>query len=91
MHIISRKRLADFWSVHTAAEGPLSKWHTATEAARWKCFDDVRSTYNSADVVGDYVVFNVNNYRVIATVRYGFGKVFIAKVLTHSEYDRWKP
>jgi mRNA interferase HigB len=91
MHVISRKRLADFWSVHTPAKGPLSKWHTVAEAARWTCFDDVRRTYNSADVVGDYVVFNVNNYRVITTVRYRFSRVFIAKVLTHSEYDKWQP
>jgi mRNA interferase HigB len=91
MHILSRKKLAEFWAVRPAARGPLSKWHSVVESANWESFSDVRRTYNSADVVGDYVVFNVNSYRVIATVRYQIAKVFISQVLTHVEYDKWKP
>jgi mRNA interferase HigB len=91
MHVISRKRLSDFWSIHEKAKGPLCAWHGVVEKAVWSCFDDVRKTYNSADKVGDFIVFNVNSYRIIATVRYPFGKVFIAQVLTHSDYDKWKP
>jgi mRNA interferase HigB len=30
-----------------------------------------------------------NNYRLVAIVRYRFGKVFVQKVMTHREYDGW--
>lgn len=90
MHVITRKRLQEFWAIHAQAKGPLEKWHSTVSRARWTCFDDVKRTYNSADVVGDFVVFNVNSFRIIATVRFQYGRVFISKVMTHSEYDKWK-
>lgn len=91
MHVLSLKRLAAFWAIHPPAKGPLSKWHSAVEGAVWTCFSDVKKTYKRADTVKDFVVFDVNQYRIIATVRYRFGKVYIAHVFTHEEYDRWKP
>jgi mRNA interferase HigB len=90
MRIISKKRLADFWDVHPASRGPLNTWHATVDHAVWTCFDDVRQTYNSADLVKEYVVFNVNSFRIITTVRYPH-RVYIYEVLTHAEYDRWKP
>jgi mRNA interferase HigB len=90
MHVISKKRLAEFWAIHSPSRGPLNTWHTVVEHAQWSCFDDVRRTYNSADAVNGYVVFNVNSYRIITTVRYPH-RVYIDKVLTHAEYDKWKP
>jgi mRNA interferase HigB len=89
MHVLSKSRLAEFWAVHPASKGPLTKWHTAVEHAFWTCFDDVRKTYNSADQVGEFTVFDVNSYRVVATVRYRFRKVYISQDLTHSAYERW--
>jgi len=89
MHVLSKSRLAEFWAVHPASKGPLSNWHGVVEHATWACFDDVRKTYNSADQVGDFIVFNVNSYRIVATVRYPFRKVYISQVMTHSNYERW--
>jgi len=54
----------------------------------------LRDVFPSADSVGKYVVFNVggNNYRLITSVHFNRGKVYIREFLTHSEYDkdRWK-
>lgn len=61
--------------------------------ATWATLADVRQTYNSTDVVGQWTVFNVkDDIRIIATIDYEWRKVFIKHVLTLSEYDRerWK-
>lgn len=89
MHIVTRRTLKEFRGVHPQAHGPLQTWHAVVEHARWSTFADVKRTYNSADKVGDYVVFNVNSYRIVATVRYQHRRVYIIEVLTHSDYDRW--
>lgn len=89
MRILTKRRLREFWEVHPAARAPLSNWHSAVEGANWTCFSDVRRTYNSADQVGDYLVFNANSFRVVVTVDYTRGRVFIYMVFTHSDYDRW--
>jgi mRNA interferase HigB len=91
MHVITQRRLKEFWEEHPTAEPPLRSWYSITSKATWKTFADVRRSFNSADIAGIYVVFNIggNNYRLITKVEYQFGKVFIAHVFTHAEYDRW--
>jgi len=94
MHVISRKRLREFWQKHNEAEPSLRAWFHVVRSSIWKRFVDVRMTYRHADLVGKFVVFNVggNNYRVITEINFRTGKVFIRQVLTHEDYDRgnWK-
>ena len=91
VHVITQRRLSEFWQKHPAAQSPLASWYKATRRAEWKHFADVRRTFNSSDYVDPFVVFDVggNHFRVVAKVEYCFGKVFIAHVFTHAEYDRW--
>ena len=88
MRVISRKKLREFWEKHPASEAALSHWYKVVEKSDWTKFADVRSTFNSADQVGKFVVFNVggNNYRVRAEVFYDEPIVLIREVLTHAEY-----
>lgn len=57
-------------------------------------FDDLHAAFPSADRVGDYMLFNIggNKYRLIASIHFNRGKVYIRHVLTHQEYSRgaWK-
>jgi mRNA interferase HigB len=57
-------------------------------------FDDLRSTFPSADKVGELIVFNIggNKYRLIVSIHFNRGKVYVRHVLTHAEYDKgaWK-
>lgn len=93
MRVISKKMLRLFWAVHPKAEPPLTAWYKATVAAAWHTFAELRATFNTADQVGDCVVFNVggNKYRLIGRVRYAKkahpGVVYVLKVMTHAEYD----
>jgi mRNA interferase HigB len=94
MHVISRKKLREFWELYPKARTPLDAWYQVAKRAKWENFAEVRQTFNSADVVGRFVVFNIggNKYRLIAVIHYNRGKVFIRHVLTHAEYDegKWK-
>ena len=94
MHIISRKALRDFWEQHPQNQAPLLRWYKIVEQTDFVNFNDLRQTFPSADLVDDLVVFNIggNKYRLIASVHFNRGKVYIRCVLTHQEYDRgeWK-
>src|ERR1700684_2094167 len=99
MRVISKKTLRLFWEnpkTPTDARSLLTAWYKVVLDAKWHNFNELRQTFNSADQVGDCIVFNVggNKYRVIGRVRYAKelqpGVVYILKVLTHSEYDENK-
>lgn len=91
MHIISLKRLREFWEKHPAAEEPLRAWHAVARRAQWHTPVDIRADYGNASFLGNNrVVFNIkgNDYRLIVLVEYRKGLLFIRFVGTHIEYDR---
>jgi mRNA interferase HigB len=94
MHVISRKMLRSFWEQHHGSELPLRRWYKIVSATSFAGFGDVRKTFPSADMVDKFVVFNIggNKFRVVASIHFNRGKVYVRHVLTHAEYDRggWK-
>jgi mRNA interferase HigB len=98
MHVISPKKLREFWARHADSESALRAWDKITSMALWANFAEVRADFSHADQVGTCVVFNIggNKYRLIARVFYARGefkgRVYILHVLTHRIYDDggWK-
>ncbi len=94
MHVISKKRLREFWGKHPDARTALLSWHRVAQKADWGNFAAVRGVYASADQVGRFTVFNIggNKYRLVAEINYARRKVFVRHVLTHAAYDAgaWK-
>ncbi|MCE9561924.1 MAG: type II toxin-antitoxin system HigB family toxin [Planctomycetes bacterium] len=94
MHVISKKKLREFWDTHPRAKAALEAWYQVAEHAEWGSFAEVRKTFNTADQVGKFTVFDIggNKYRLIAAIHFNRGKVFVRHVLTHAEYDegKWK-
>lgn len=94
MHVISRKRLREFWVKHPDSKAELDAWFKAAKKAGWRDITDVRQSYRHADAVGTCTVFNIrqNRYRLITKIEYRIQRVYIKQVLTHAEYDRgeWK-
>ena len=90
MWIVSLKRLREFWAEHERAQIPLRSWYTQVSTARWSTFAELRSTFPSADLVGNCTVFNIagNHYRLITRVLFPSHKVFVLRVMTHREYDQ---
>ncbi len=94
MHIISLKKLREFWQRHPDAEEPLRRWHTITSKAKWHRLTDTRRDFPHADFVGVCTLFNIkgNSYRLISKIYYPNQVVLVRFVLTHADYDKgnWK-
>lgn len=94
MHVISKKKLREFWERFPRAKAPLEAWYQVAKHAGWENFAGVRQTFNASDVVGKFVVFDIggNKFRLIAAIHYNRGKLFVRHVLTHAEYNagKWK-
>jgi mRNA interferase HigB len=94
MHVISKKKLREFWEEHPRAKSALEQWYQAAKNAEWENFADARETFNTADRVGKFTVFDIggNKYRLSAVIHFNRGKLFVRHVLTHAEYDqgKWK-
>ena len=94
MHVISRKALRRFWEHYPDSETALARWYKIVQTTEFRSFSELRAVFPAVDQVGDWVVFNIggNKYRLIASVHFNRGKVYVRHVLTHEEYSRgsWK-
>ena len=94
MHVISRKALRQFWERYPDAKLPLLRWFKIMRSTMFDNFGELRAAFPTADKVEDWIVFNIggNHFRLIASMHFNRGKVYIRHVLTHREYDRgsWK-
>lgn len=94
MHVISRKALRLFWEKHADSKQPLARWFKVMAVTDFYNFAELRAAFPSADKVENWIVFNIagNKYRLIASIHFNRGKVYVRHVLTHVEYDRgaWK-
>lgn len=91
MVVISRKKLTEFSLIHADAGEAFLKWYYETKLADWKNFNEVKSSFNSVDLVGnDRYVFNIkgNKYRLVALIHFNIRTVYIKFIGTHKEYDK---
>lgn len=67
------------------------RWVDAVESADWRNPGELKAMHASASFVGDLTVFNVggNKYRVVAFVHYRKRAVYVKRIGTHKEYDKW--
>jgi mRNA interferase HigB len=99
MRIISPKRLEEYWNTHADAKAPLKKWLKEAESAEWENFEQTREAFPHADQVKVkskrlVTIFNAggNNHRIITGLHYNRNRIYILRVMTHSEYSKgdWK-
>ena len=91
MVIISKSVLREYGMKNPAAVSAIQKWYDETKAADWQHFADVKSTFNTADSVGNNrYVFDLkgNQYRLIALILFSIRTVFVLFIGTHGEYDK---
>ena len=91
MHVISIKRLRDFWQRYPDAETPIRAWDAIVRQKRYGSPQEAREDFRHADFLGDRtVVFNIgaNKYRLVVDIRYNLGRIYVRQVLAHEEYDR---
>ncbi|MDE0424724.1 MAG: type II toxin-antitoxin system HigB family toxin [Candidatus Poribacteria bacterium] len=94
MHVISKKALREFWEKHPNSQTPLRRWFTLITKSSFGNFIELRAVFPSVDFVDNLAVFNIggNKYRLIVSIHFNRGKVYVRHVLTHDEYNRgeWK-
>src|SRR5947209_8476481 len=94
MHVISRKKLAVFWTQYRDAEQQLAAWFKVAGKARWDKWADVQGVYPKASYYECCLVFNIvgNNYRLVVRRSENWKTLFVVGVYTHHDYDRdlWK-
>ena len=91
MHVISRKRLLEFWRKHSDSQRPLRAWLAIVRTKNYTNSYAVRRDFPTASFLGSWrTVFNIggNKYRLIVDMRYDLGRIYIRHVLTHQEYSR---
>lgn len=90
MHIISKRKLRDYWQGNSQAELSLTEWYFKMKNCVAKNLSQLRAVFNSTDAVYGYTVFNVggNNYRLITAVHYNSQRCYIRIIWTHAEYSK---
>lgn len=91
MRIIAKKTLREFWKLHKDAEQPLRSWYEIVRKENWINFNEIKSQFRNASIVGnDRVVFNIkgNSYRLVVRVDFNWKVMFIRFIGTHNEYDK---
>lgn len=94
MKLISNRPLREFAERHPDAAVPFQAWRRLIESGSFGHFAALRTTFASADKVGERYVFNIggNKYRLIASIAFSVLTVWVKAVLTHAEYaqESWK-
>lgn len=91
MRIIAKSTLVAYYNRSPKAKASLVDWYEKTKKAKWKCFADIKKTFNSVDNVGNKrYVFNIkgNNYRMVVLIKFTVSHVLIRFIGTHTEYDQ---
>jgi mRNA interferase HigB len=95
MNVVSHKAIRTFCQKYGDAWSPLDRWYGVAKRATWVSFAEVKQTFNAADFVAPYVVFDIggNKYRLIAEINFSRRVLFIRGIMTHKEYVKgaWKP
>lgn len=99
MHIVTIKRLQEASKAYREAAKEIGSWIRIVKTARWRNFQELRTSFPDADDVEGFVIFNIrrNRYRLLVAVhcakvierRLTLGHVYIGSFMTHKEYDRW--
>lgn len=97
MRVIARRTLREFvdrlagQKDRTAVKAALDAWFDEVNKARWTSTADVKRRYATASVVtAERIVFNIkgNAYRLVVSVDFEKGIVWIKWIGTHKAYDR---
>ena len=93
MRLLGEPLMDEFKKVHPQSKNVLNRWATVVRAAEWHSLVDVKNTFNTADYVAPYVIFNIggNKLRLLAILDFKESVAVVQAIMTHKEYDKWKP
>ena len=91
VRIVTERRIREFIGQEPRSANAMWLWADAIASGSWSNPGELKRTFASASFVGDLTIFNVggNKYRIAAFVHYAKQIVYIKRIGTHKEYDRW--
>jgi mRNA interferase HigB len=92
MRVVNIGIIQAFSNTHHDAKSALEAWLAETEEAEWKTPIDITNRYASASILKEKrVVFHIKGkkYRLLTIIDFQLGIVFIDRIGTHVEYDKW--
>lgn len=91
MRIVTEKQIREFIKREPQSAQAMWRWVDAIESATWLNPAELKRTFASVSFVRDLTVFNIggNKYRIAAFVHYRKQIVYMKRVGTHEEYDKW--
>jgi len=90
-NIIARKTLLAYCILYPKVANALKEWYNEMVLFEFKNFQELKSVYGNASLVGDdRVVFNImgNHYRLIVRIIFDYKVIRIKWFGTHTEYDK---
>lgn len=90
MKIVKISTLQTFWARYPDAEQPLKAWVDEAKNAQWRSPHDIKKKYKNASILkNNRAVFNIrgNYYRLIVSIFYPAGWLYIKFIGTHKQYD----
>lgn len=90
-NIINRRTLLAYGEKYPNAKNALFEWYYEFLKKDFKNFQELKSVYGNASLVGDdRVVINImgNHYRLVVRVAFIYKTVQIKWFGTHAEYDK---
>ncbi len=91
MIVVGREVLEHFIARHEDVRSDAESWLAEVRKAVWSSPLDIRQLYSNVSFVKKHVIFNLrhNRYRLDTIVAYNTRRVFIKRIGTHADYDRW--
>ncbi|MBI3509988.1 MAG: type II toxin-antitoxin system HigB family toxin [Bacteroidetes bacterium] len=91
MNIYNKSSLIDAYRKHADAKVSLEVWYEEVLSKNWKIPNQVKQDYGGSVSIlkSSRAVFDIkgNDYRLVASINYENGWVFIKFIGTHKEYD----
>jgi mRNA interferase HigB len=90
-NIIARKTLLAYCALYPKAANALKEWYNEMIVSEFKSFQELKTVYRNASLVGDdRVVFNImgNQYRLVVRMVFDYKTIQIKWFGTHAEYDK---
>ena len=95
VHLIRKESIEEYILLNAKGRASFEIWFSTIKRADWNEPNEIASTFNSADILGngsERVVFNIggNSYRLICKYHFGKMKVhlFVKWIGTHAEYTK---
>ncbi len=90
MRIFTEQALSEYIQKQPETKTALQEWKFIVRHSEWRCFADVKKTFNSVDAVGNQrYVFNImgNGHRMVVVIKFTIHFVYIRFIGTHAEYE----